>query len=354
VADQSEPILEPDLPIIDAHHHLWYRSPAFVAQMKGARAGIIPPMLAPTFIRHARYLFDEFMADVKTGHNIRASVFVDARLMYRRSGPEAMKSVGETEFVNGVAAMGASENFDGIKLCAGIIGGGIDLGMGDGLEEVLAAHVRAGNGRYRGLRQHVAHNPDPEVLGNVHGRPHMLLEEKFRVGFRQLNAFGLCFDAHVHEHQLPDVIDLARSFPETSIVLEHVGTPVGVGKLAGPRAERFETWRRNIQTLAGCSNASVKLGGLGMPFSGFRNPLKDPPGTSAELADEWRPYIETWIEAFGVNRAMFESNFPVDSMSCSYPVLWNAFKRITRGASNDEKHALYYCTAERIYGLDLS
>jgi predicted TIM-barrel fold metal-dependent hydrolase len=182
----------------------------------------------------------------------------------------------------------------------------------------------------------------------------MLLEDKFRAGFKLLAPLGLVFDAHIHEHQLPDVIDIARAFPETSIVLEHVGTPIGVGKMAKPRAERFETWSKNIHILAGCSNVTVKLGGLGMPFSGFRNPLKDPPGTSAELAEEWRPYIETCIEAFGANRSMFESNFPVDSMACSYPVLWNAFKRITSGASKDEKHALYYGTAERVYSLDLT
>ncbi len=353
MTDQPEQILEPDLPIVDAHHHLWFRSPAFLEQIKKAR-GVVPPMLAPTFLRHARYLFDEFMADVKTGHNIRASVFVDARLMYRASGPEAMKSVGEVEFVNGIAAMGASENFGGIRVCAGIVGGGIDLAMGDAVEEVLATRVNAGNGRYRGVRQHVAYDPDPDVLGGVHGHPHMLRDEKFRAGFRRLAAFGLVFDAHVHDDQLPDVIDLARSIPDVPIVLEHVGTPVAVGSYAARRAARFDAWRTNIRTLAGCANVTVKLGGLGMPFNGLRNPLTDPRGTSTELAEQWRPYIETCIEAFGASRAMFESNFPVDSMTCSYPVLWNTFKRITSGASQDEKHALYYGTAARVYRLDLS
>jgi L-fuconolactonase len=346
-----EPILEPELPIVDAHHHLWVVSETDLALMEsqdniGARA------LSPVYRRHSRYLLDEYLSDLRTGHNVRASIFVDAHTMYRSHGPEAMKSVGEVEFVNGIAAMADSGMFGDTKVCAGIVGG-VDLTIGPAVEEVLLAHMQAGGIRYRGIRgSRLVYDEDPNILG-ARGRPHLLLDPTFRASFRLLQRFGLSFDVFLFEPQLPELIDLARTFPETQIILNHVGAPIGVGCYAGRREERFVDWRKSIESLAGCHNVAVKLGGLGIPYGGFRSYKAIPTATSAQLAAEWRPYIETCIEQFGAERCMFESNFPVDSATCSYPVLWNAFKRLTAGASKAEKTALFSGTATRIYRLDL-
>jgi L-fuconolactonase len=351
----AEPIIEPQLPIVDAHHHLYFLPEATLVAMESQETGATRSLL-PTFRRNARYLFDEFMADLGSGHNVRASVHVDAEAMYRASGPEAMKSVGEVEFINGIAAMAASGVFGEVKVCAGIVGG-VDLRLGDTVEEVLAAHIQAGGGRYRGIRCGgiTAYDEDPSVLGIVGsgGVPHLLLDPKFRAGFRWLHKLGLSFDAWLLEPQLPELIDLARTFPETQIILNHAGAPVGMGRYTGEREKRFPRWRENIRALSTCANVAVKLGGLGQAVGGFKSFMSTPPATSSQLADEWNPYIETCIEAFGAHRCMFESNFPVDSASCSYPVLWNTFKRLTAGASKDEKTALFSGTAIRAYRLDI-
>lgn len=347
----AEPIIEPDLPIVDPHHHLWFMPEAALAAMERSDSPCTRA-LVPTFRRHARYLFDEFMADLTSGHNVRASVYVDARSMYRASGPEAMRSVGEVEFVNGIAAMAASGVFGDVKACAGIVGG-VDLRLGDAVEDVLKSHLQAGGGRYRGVRSSIVYDEDSTILGAGVGAPHVLLDPTFRRGFKRLSQFGLSFDAWPFEPQLPELIELARAFPETPIILNHVGTPMGVGRFAGRREERFPIWRDQIRTLSQCANVSVKLGGLGIPFGGFKSNLATPPATSTQLAEEWKPYIETCIEAFGAHRCMFESNFPVDAAVGTYTVVWNAFKRLAAGASSDEKTALFSGTAIRVYRLDI-
>lgn len=345
----AEPIIEPDLPIVDAHHHLWFLPEAALAAM-AARPTFTARALAPMYRHHARYLFDEYLADVSSGHNVRASVYIDAHAMYRAGGPEKMKSVGEVEFVNGVAAMADSGLFGDVKICAAIVGG-VDLTLGEAAEEVLAAHIQAGGGRYRGVRSPVVYDEDPKILAA--GTPRLLLDAQFRAGFKKLHPLGLSFEAWIFEPQLPEVIDLARAFPETQIILNHVGAPIAVGRHEGQREARFPLWRDNIRTLSRCPNVAVKLGGLGIPFGAFKSYMASPPFTSEELAAEWKPYIETCIEAFGANRCMFESNFPVDSAAGSYAVIWNAFKRLATGASNDEKTALFSGTATRIYRLDI-
>jgi L-fuconolactonase len=346
----GEPIIDPDLPIVDAHHHLWFLPDAVLAAME-SRNSLSARALAPTFRSRPRYLLDEFLHDAQTGHNIRATVHVDAHAMYRASGPPSMRSVGEVEFVNGVAAMAASGAFGEIKVCAAIVGG-VDLSIGDPVEVVLAEHIRAGGSRYRGVRSAVVFDEDLTILGAGAGAPRLLADATFRRGFKLLERFGLLFEAWLLEPQLPDLIELAYAFPNIQIILDHVGGPLGIGRYAGRRLERFPIWRDNIFALANCSNVAVKLGGLGVPFGGFESYRSEPPATSTQLADEWRPYIETCIEAFGVHRCMFESNFPIDSAVCSYAVLWNAFKRIAAGASEDEKAALFGGTATRIYRLD--
>jgi L-fuconolactonase len=339
MADQpksGEPIIDPDLPIVDAHHHLWFLTEAYFAQMQ-LQDDVMARGWIAVYRSHARYLLDEFLADVTSGHNVRATVFVECGAMYRAGGPDAMKSVGEVEFANGVAAMAASEIFGNVKVCAGIVGNP-NLSLGNAAEDVLRAHMQAGDGRFRGVRNHPAGG---------------LLDKEFRTGFKSLHKFGLSFDALVLEPQLPDLIDLACAFPDTQIILNHVGILPDAASQASQVEKRFPIWRENIRTLSACNNVVVKLGGLGMPLPGFKSFMSTPRFTSEQLAAEWQPYIETCIEAFGANRCMFESNFPVDSGTCTYAVLWNAFKRLAAGASTAEKTALFSGTAARVYRLDI-
>jgi predicted TIM-barrel fold metal-dependent hydrolase len=344
----AETILEPDLPIIDPHHHLWDRSAGNTGDLPPPKHGFEAMLrMVP------RYLFTELLADMKRGHNVIATVYMECGAMYRQDGDPAFRPVGEVEFVNGVAAMSASGIYGDVRACAGIVGHA-NLTLGAPVKAVLEALVAAGGGRFRGVRNGAASDPDPDVLGPLAGRePGLYLSTAFREGFAQLAPLGLSFDAWLLEPQLGDVLDLARAFPDTAIVLDHVGTPLGLGDYAGRREERFETWKTKIDALADLPNVSVKLGGLAMAFPGFDSYMSTPPASSDQLAAEWRPYIETCIQAFGPTRCMFESNFPVDIGSCPYDVLWNAFKILAQGYSTDEKTALFSDTARRVYRLDV-
>jgi len=336
-AAANEPILEPDLPIVDPHHHLWDRRPA-------SRPGSGKPSSA-----NPLYLLDQLLADLNSGHNIRATVFLQCGSMYRAGGPPEMRPVGETEFVNGVAAMSASGQYGETAVCAGIVGHA-DLMLGDAVTPVLEAHIAAGGGRFRGVRILADWDADPAV-SRATAVPGVYLSDAFRRGLARLAALNLSFDAWLLEPQLGDLIDLARAFPEQPIVLNHVGTPLGIGVYAGRQQERFGAWRESIVTLAESPNVCVKLGGLAMHYPGFPSYRANPPFTSAQLCEEWKPYIETCIEAFGADRCMFESNFPVDKAGAAYPVLWNAFKRLAAGCSETEKTALFSGTASRFYRL---
>jgi predicted TIM-barrel fold metal-dependent hydrolase len=342
----TEVILEPELPIIDPHHHLWDRRPVLAAATG-------PEHAFTTVIRKSPvYLLDELLADTNSGHNIVATVFIECRSMYRADGPAEMRPIGETEFVNGVAAMSASGLYGPTRACAGIVGHA-DLMLGEAVEPVLEAHIAAGNGRFRGIRHSVSHDPDPGVLGPLALRaPGIYGEAAFRAGLRRLAPLNLSFEAWLLEPQLPELIDLVKAVPDVSVILDHVGTPLGIAGYEGRREERFPIWAANIRDLAKATNVTVKLGGLAMSFCNFPSFLSDPPAPSTQLAEEWGPYIETCIEAFGPDRCMFESNFPVDLGSCSYATLWNAFKLLTKGASAAEKSALFAATAKRIYRLD--
>lgn len=342
-------ILEPHRPIIDPHHHLWDRSRLDLGAMPFAEHGF-----SRMLRERPRYMLDELLADTDRGHDIRATVFIECRAMYRADGPKPLRSVGETEFVNGVAAVAASGVYGDTRACAGIVGHA-DLRLGADVAEVLEAHLSAGQGRFRGIRHSAAYDADENVLGplSTRGTPaHLLRDPDFRKGFAELAPRGLSFDAWLLEPQLPDLVDLAQAFPDTTIVLDHVGGPVGIGVYAGQRDARFDEWRRRIKALAACDNVVVKLGGLAMPFAGFEWSYEHRPASHEALAGAWAPYIETCIEAFGATRCMFESNFPVDHFSCDYATLWNAFKYLTRGCSEDEKNALFFDTAARVYRLD--
>jgi L-fuconolactonase len=324
----AEAALEPELPIVDPHHHFWD------TPQRGC------------------YLLPELLADIGGGHNIVATVFVECRSMYRKDGPAEMAPLGEVEFVNGIAAMSASGNYGPCRIAEAIIGHA-DLTIGARVREVLEAEIAVAGGRFHGIRYGASWDESEAIqkFATRHVPPHLVRDAKFREGFAQLAPLGLSFESWQYHPQLPDAIDLARAFPDTAIILDHVGGVLGVGPYAGRRQEILAGWRRDIAELAKCPNVTVKLGGLGMTSFGFDFPERDAPPSSEELAAAWRPYIEPCIEAFGAERCMFESNFPPDKQSCGYTELWNAFKRITSGASAAEKAALYGGTAARVYHL---
>ncbi|HEX3861841.1 MAG TPA: amidohydrolase family protein [Stellaceae bacterium] len=327
LASRKEDILEPDLPIVDPHHHLIDRP------------------------EHGTYLLADLLADTNSGHNIIATVYLEWLSMYRADASPDMAPVGEVEFANGVAAMAASGNYGKTKVCAGIVAYA-DLALGGAVERVLEAQIQAGDGRYRGIRYITATHPEQGQWGSPVLRPEgMLRQPKVREGFAKLAPLGLSFDAWMYHTELDELIELARAFPATPIVLDHVGGAIGLGPYAGKRDEVFALWSGKIRELAGCPNVHIKLGGLGMRMFGFDVHTGDLPPSSEQLAGLWKPYIETCIAAFGVDRAMFESNFPVDKGSGSYHVFWNAFKRIASGCSATEKAALFSGTASRFYRL---
>jgi predicted TIM-barrel fold metal-dependent hydrolase len=322
----AEPILEAELPIIDTHHHLWERP-------------------------DHRYLLHELLADLRTGHNVVATVFLECHAMYRAAGPAELRPVGETEFVAGIAAMSDSGLYGPPRVAAGIVGFA-DLALGDRVEPVLQAHIRAGGGRFRGVRHAAAWDADP-IIGNsgVATGPHDMERPQFRAGLTRLTALGLSLDAWVFHPQLADAIDLARSAPDANIIVGHCGGPLGYGPYAGRRDEVFAAWKAGIVELARCPNVTMKLGGMMMRLAAYDYGAAAAPPSSAQLADWWRPYIETCIERFGADRCMFESNFPVEKMGIGYAALWNAFKRLAAGATAAEKTALFSGTARRAYRL---
>jgi L-fuconolactonase len=321
-----EPVLEPELPIVDAHHHLWHR---------------------PDF----PYLLPDFLADCATGHRIVASVFLQCHTMYRATGPQEMRPVGETEFVAGVGAMSDSGTYGSTRVAAAIIGFA-DLTLGDKVGAVLEAHIRAGGGRFRGVRHSANWDADP-VIGNGAPdlRPGLYKRPEFRAGLTRLSSYGLSLDAWAFHTQLLDVVDLARAFPGTNIIMGHCGGPLGYGPYTGRQDEVFTNWKRSVAELAKCQNVTMKLGGMMMRLASLDYMAIPAPPSSEILANLWRPYIETCIELFGARRCMFESNFPVEKMGIGYAALWNAFKRLASGASETEKQALFADTARRVYRL---
>jgi L-fuconolactonase len=323
-----EAALEPDLPIIDPHHHLW------------------------DMPQRGRYLLPELLADIGGGHNIVATVFIECHSMYRQAGPREMAPVGEVEFVNGIAAMSASGRYGPCRVAETIIGGA-DLTLGARVRETLEAEIRVGGGRLHGIRQSMASDEHKAVIRfSPRVVPlHLARDAKFREGFAELAPLGLTFEAWQYHPQLPDTIDLARAFPGTTIILNHVGGVLGIGPYRGRRQEILAGWKKDIAELAKCPNVYMKLGGVGMPSFGFDFHERDLPPSSEDLAAAWRMYIEPCIEAFGPDRCMFESNCPPDKQSGDYTELWNAFKRITAGASAAEKEALYSGTAARVYHM---
>ena len=317
-----ENALDPDWPICDPHHHLWDRP-------------------------NERYLLEELLQDMGGGHRIIETVHVECRSMYRKDGPQPMRSVGETQFVAGVA-QSASERNDMPNVAAGIVGFA-DLTLGADVAPVLEAHLAKGKERFRGIRHACAWIDDTPSYGN--SLKGLLLDRKFREGFACLPDYDMSFDVWIYHTQLMELVDLAEMFPQVPIIVDHIGGPPGLGTFANKNQEVFQEWKRGMAAVSACPNVTVKLGGFGMSSYGFGRSQRTTPPTCADLVEAIAPYCHWCIDQFGADRCMFESNFPVDKVSYSYTVLWNAFKRIAKDFSAGERAALLHDTAARVYRL---
>jgi L-fuconolactonase len=332
----QEAPLEPELPIIDPHHHLW-DDPARTPQ---------------------RYLLEHLVADAK-GHNVRQTVFIECGSMYRADGPEEFRVVGETEFVQGIAAECASGRYGDLRAAAGIVGTA-DLRLGDRVAPVLEAQIAASRQRFRGIRHGAAWTEPGELpTGSAAARapnrpavvPHLLLDSNFRRGYAHLRTYGLTFEGWVYHTQIAELTDLANVFPDTTIVFNHLGGPIGVGAYAGRRDEIFRAWKAATTELSRRPNVVAKIGGIQMVVNGYGwHERKKPPASDELLAANRDWYLYT-IDQFTPARCMFESNFPVDRLSCSYTVLWNQFKKLTKAFSAEERSAMFHDTAMRVYRL---
>ncbi|HLZ82757.1 MAG TPA: amidohydrolase family protein [Caulobacteraceae bacterium] len=322
-AQTLEPVIDPDRIIVDPHHHLWPGE------------------------ERAAYLLDELRGDTGSGHRVEATVFIECLTGYRDNGPGHLRCIGETDFVRAVAQ--SSGDGDGARISA--IVGAADL-RDERVEDVLAAHIAAGAGLFRGIRHAAAWDPSDAIRVSHHRPPPRLyLDEEFRAGFAQLAPLGLSFDAWLYHPQIPDLTNLARTFPETMIVLDHFGGPLGIGPYADRRAEVFADWRRNIAPLAVCPNVFAKLGGMAMPINGYGWHKEGGAPSSEAFVAAQSDYYRAAIDLFSPARCMFESNFPVDKVSLSYRTLWNAFKRLAAPYNEAEKDQMFRGTASRFYRL---
>ena len=328
---REELAIEPALPIIDSHHHLRDR---------------------PGHGHGHHYLFPDFLKDITTGHNVIATVAVECGDMYRTYGAPELRPLGETEFLTGMAAMFASGKYGATLACLGIVGFA-ELRRGNRVMPVIEASLAIAGDRFRGIRNPVAWHESPAFRGSrVGSGGGLLLDASFREGFACLSRYNLSFDAWIYHPQLSDMLDLARAFPDTRIILNHIGGPLGIDQYKGKEKEVFAAWSASMKQLGTCPNIYVKLGGLRRLGLQVESAADSAESTlSAALAKAWRPHIETCIEAFGADHCMFESNFPADRETCSYTTIWNAFKRLTSGYSPSERDALFSGTAAQAYRL---
>ncbi|TKT75790.1 amidohydrolase family protein [Aquamicrobium sp. LC103] len=319
-----EAVVEPDLPVIDAHHHLWD-----------------PP--------ERRYLLDELLADTDTGHAVAATVFVECGAMYRASGPEAFRRVGEVEFATAIAVQCEKRRHGDTRACAAIVGS-IDYTLGHWVEPVLEAQLAASGSRLKGVRGRTAWDASPDV--NILATPAgIMTRAETRDAIACVGRLGLSVDVWSFYHQMDEAAALARAFPSVRFVINHTAGPLGVGPYYGRRDELFPAWAAKVAELASVPNVVVKLGGLAMRYAGFEFDRRPRPPSSDELVRAWRPYVETSIQAFGPDRCMFESNFPVDKSMVGYVVLWNAFKKLCAGYGKEERRFLLSGTAAQVYGI---
>jgi L-fuconolactonase len=329
---QEEP-LEPDIPISDPHHHFW-----------DFRTERIP---------YQRYLLHELADDLNSGHNVRSTVFIEARSMYRRDGSEEMRPVGEVEFVQGLAAASANGLYGPSRAAAAIVGHA-NLNLGDRVRPVLEALQAASPNRFRGIRHSVTFDPNPAVTNTAaHQIEKQLASGNFRAGARALASMGLSFEGWLNFHQMPDLADFANAVPDLPIILNHVGGLLREGYYANRDEEVIPAWKKGIDAVAACPNAYIKLGGIGMPRTGFDWHTRTIPIGSEELAESMAPFMNYCIEKFGPNRCMFESNFPVDKVSFSYNIMYNAFKRLSKDYSATERADMLHDTAARVYRIEV-
>lgn len=326
LALSSEEVIQPSLPIVDAHHHLWIENG-------------VP------------YLGRELIDDLASGHRIEATIFVQAHYGYRTEGHPQLAPVGETEKISQIseecAALGCRT-----RVASGIVAFA-DLMMGSAVERVIEAHSRAAAGTLRGIRHSVSRDPNyPDGIVIRPAADGLLYEPSYREGLVALVRHNLSYDAMLYHRQIPELSDLASAMPDLCIVLDHMGTKLGIPPYESNNQETFADWKRSMTELAQHDNVKVKIGGLGMIICGARWHERPAPPTSLELAEAWRPQIETCIELFGADRCMFESNFPVDKAMYSYRTLWNAFKRLAAGASDAERTALFSGTATNTYRIE--
>jgi len=316
----TEDVVDPDAPIIDPHHHLWPDGGSFA------------------------YGLDDLLADLGSGHHVIDTVFVQCGAAYRTTGPEPMRVVGETEFVAAEAARAPRRVMGGIVAHADLTDAALD--------DVLDAHAEAAGGRFRGIRHALSHALHPEVM-TIPGRAPVGLsaDPAFRAGVAALGERGLTYDTWHYHHQNQDFAELARAVPDTVMVLDHFGTPIGVGPYASQREQIFQQWTSDVEAISECDNVVAKLGGLAMPDNGFGWHTAERPPTSDEFVEAQRRYYLHTIECFGPDRCMFESNFPVDRLSMSYRVVWNGFKKMIADFSPAERDAMLRGTAARVYGL---
>ncbi|MCY0853186.1 amidohydrolase family protein [Cupriavidus sp. D39] len=325
LASNTEAALEPDMPIIDAHHH-FYERPGWI------------------------YMLDQYLEDARSGHNVIASVYMQALTRYRMDGPEFMRPIGEIDYVTTVTA---SLQKAKPKVASGMVGY-VDLRRGAEVREVLEAELKAGDGRFRGVRHLVTWDADTTLANPLTAAPRgLLLDRSYREGVAQLAPLGLSYDAWLFFPQLPELLDLAKAFPNTPIIINHCGGVLRIASYQDRRKEVFETWSRSMRELSQLPNIYVKVGGLGMRINGFDFEKEARPPSSVELAETWKPWMESCIEMFGADRCMFESNFPVDKGSYPYSNGWNAFKRLTANASPTERETLFRGTVNKVYRLGL-
>ncbi len=301
----QEPTLEPDLPICDPHHHFWDNR--------------------PQSIPYQRYLLHELASDVNSGHNVQSTVFVEARSMYRTDGPEELRPVGEVEFVQGLAAASASGLYGPCRAAAAIVGHA-NLNLGEGVEPVLQTLQAASPNRFRGIRHSVTWDPHPEVQNTAaHQMQGQLASDNFRAGARVLSRTGMSLEAWLNHPQLAELADFAKAVPDLTIILNHIGGLMRIGPYANRGDEVMANWRSGVAAVGACPNVNIKLGGIGMPRTGFDWDTREVPIGSEELATAVAPLMNYCIENFGPERCMFESNFPPDKVSFSYNVIYNAF-----------------------------
>jgi predicted TIM-barrel fold metal-dependent hydrolase len=321
----DEEVVEPERRIVDPHHHLFVGSEGF-----------------------PNYELADLWADTDSGHRIEDTVFVDCGVHYRKDGPSELAPVGETEYVATVAA--ESQRSPGRAHISAIVAHA-NLSLGKDVTRVLEAHQEASD-LFRGIRDVAAWDATEGVhCGPMATDEKLYAEPRFRQGFAQLSKLGLTYDAFNYHTQTRHLTDLARDFPDTTIIFNHYGSPLGIGPYVGRREEIFAQWKLDLSDLAASPNVVAKLGGLAMPWVGFGWEERERPPTSDELAESQRRYTLHAIDVFGPERCMFESNFPVDKLSVSYRVVWNAFKKIVADFSEEEKDAMFRGTATRIYRI---